>query len=362
MAILEIKNLSKSYKANQVLKDTSITVNDGEMVALLGPSGSGKTTILRIVAGFIEANGGDVCIDGESILNLEAHKRNIGVVFQNYALFPHMTVRQNVEFGLKMHKVPAEERNARVEEALKVVDMLPYAKRYPNQLSGGQQQRVAIARVVAIRAKLMLLDEPLSKLDAKLRRQVRVEIKELQRKLKITTVIVTHDQEEAMTLGDRIAILNEGRIQQIGTPMDLYEHPVNQFVAGFLGTPSINFFEMEIAKGECAIAGLRVSGDMMTGQMKKLKDGKYFIGVRPEQMNISRKEKEFTMPVKVSLVENLGAETLIYFMLDGKQYCSRVYRTVRYDVGSEIALAVDLENCVFFDAQTGENVTIQNRP
>lgn len=359
MATLEIKNLSKAYKSNQVLKDTNITVNDGEMVALLGPSGSGKTTILRIVAGFIEANGGNVCIDGESILDLEAHKRNIGVVFQNYALFPHMTVWQNVEFGLKMRKLPAEERKARVEEALNVVDMLPYAKRYPNQLSGGQQQRVAIARVVAIRAKLMLLDEPLSNLDAKLRRQVRVEIKELQRKLKITTVIVTHDQEEAMTLGDRIAILNEGRIQQIGTPMDLYERPANQFVAGFLGTPSINFFEMEIRDEKCSIAGFDVFSDVLTERMKSLKNGKYFVGVRPEQMNIHQGDKKFIMPVKVSLIENLGAETLIYFMLNKKQYCSRVSRTVRYDVGTEIALAVDLENCVFFDAQTGENVDIQ---
>ena len=359
MATLEIKNLSKASKSNQVLKDTNITVNDGEMVALLGPSGSGKTTILRIVAGFIEANGGNVCIDGESILDLEAHKRNIGVVFQNYALFPHMTVWQNVEFGLKMRKLPAEERKARVEEALNVVDMLPYAKRYPNQLSGGQQQRVAIARVVAIRAKLMLLDEPLSNLDAKLRRQVRVEIKELQRKLKITTVIVTHDQEEAMTLGDRIAILNEGRIQQIGTPMDLYERPANQFVAGFLGTPSINFFEMEIRDEKCSIAGFDVFSDVLTERMKSLKNGKYFVGVRPEQMNIHQGDKKFIMPVKVSLIENLGAETLIYFMLNKKQYCSRVSRTVRYDVGTEIALAVDLENCVFFDAQTGENVDIQ---
>ena len=359
MATLEIKNLSKAYKSNQVLKDTNITVNDGEMVALLGPSGSGKTTILRIVAGFIEANGGNVCIDGESILDLEAHKRNIGVVFQNYALFPHMTVWQNVEFGLKMRKLPAEERKARVEEALNVVDMLPYAKRYPNQLSGGQQQRVAIARVVAIRAKLMLLDEPLSNLDAKLRRQVRVEIKELQRKLKITTVIVTHDQEEAMTLGDRIAILNEGRIQQIGTPMDLYERPANQFVAGFLGTPSINFFEMEIRDEKCSIAGFDVFSDVLTERMKSLKNGKYFVGVRPEQMNIHQGDKKFIMPVKVSLIENLGVETLIYFMLNKKQYCSRVSRTVRYDVGTEIALAVDLENCVFFDAQTGENVDIQ---
>ena len=349
--MLEITNLSKSYKKNQVLKDTNITVNDGEMVALLGPSGSGKTTILRIVAGFIESNGGDVKIDGKSILNQEAYKRNIGVVFQNYALFPHMTVKQNVEFGLKMHKVPAEERKSRVEEALKVVDMLPYANRYPNQLSGGQQQRVAIARVVAIRAKLMLLDEPLSNLDAKLRRQVRVEIKELQRKLKITTVIVTHDQEEAMTLGDRIAILNEGRIQQIGSPMELYEKPANQFVAGFLGTPSINFMNMEIQNGKCFIEGSAVEDKYKTTAMKKLSDGKYTVGIRPEHISVIEKEAEhFLAEAPVTLVENLGSETLVYFHINEKKYCSKMARTIRMEPGKKVQLSLELEHATLFDA------------
>ena len=349
--MLEITNLSKSYKKNQVLKDTNITVNDGEMVALLGPSGSGKTTILRIVAGFIESNGGDVKIDGKSILNQEAYKRNIGVVFQNYALFPHMTVKQNVEFGLKMHKVPVEERKSRVEEALKVVDMLPYANRYPNQLSGGQQQRVAIARVVAIRAKLMLLDEPLSNLDAKLRRQVRVEIKELQRKLKITTVIVTHDQEEAMTLGDRIAILNEGRIQQIGSPMELYEKPANQFVAGFLGTPSINFMNMEIQNGKCFIEGSTVEDKYKTTAMKKLSDGKYTVGIRPEHILVIEKEAEhFLVEAPVTLVENLGSETLVYFHINEKKYCSKMARTIRMEPGKKVQLSLELEHATLFDA------------
>ncbi len=356
--MLEISNLSKSYKTNQVLKDTNIVVNDGEMVALLGPSGSGKTTILRIIAGFIEANGGEVKIDGQSILDLEAHKRNIGVVFQNYALFPHMTVYQNVEFGLKMRKVPKEERGSRVEEALKVVDMLPYAHRYPSQLSGGQQQRVAIARVVAIRAKLMLLDEPLSNLDAKLRRQVRVEIKELQRKLKITTIIVTHDQEEAMTLGDRIAILNEGYIQQIGTPMDLYEQPANLFVAGFLGTPSINTYDMEWVDGRWMIEGIPVEESCMTEKMKKLSPGKYALGIRPEHIRIAEEEdkKIFRVNAPVSLVENLGAETLIYYNLNNKKYCSKMAHTIRIKTGSEIKLAMELQHAVIFDSKTGKRI------
>lgn len=354
--MLEITNLSKSYKTNQVLKNTNIVVNDGEMVALLGPSGSGKTTILRIVAGFIEANDGDVRIDGESILDLEAYKRNIGVVFQNYALFPHMTVRQNVEFGLKMKKIPPQERAVRVEEALKVVDMLTYAERYPNQLSGGQQQRVAIARVVAIRAKLMLLDEPLSNLDAKLRRQVRVEIKELQRKLKITTVIVTHDQEEAMTLGDRIAILNDGCIQQIGTPMELYEKPSNQFVAGFLGTPSINFFEIEKKNGRCSIEGITVPDSCMSDIMKKMPEGEYVLGLRPEHIQLSEHaDGAFCIKVNASLVENLGSETLIYFQISGKKYCSKVSHTIRLEPGEEMMIAMDINHSVVFD-KAGKNI------
>lgn len=354
--MLEIINLSKSYKNNRVLRNTNITVNDGEMVALLGPSGSGKTTILRIVAGFIEANGGDIKIDGTSILGLDAYKRNIGVVFQNYALFPHMTVRQNVEFGLKMHKVPEAERTARVEEALNIVDMLPYASRYPNQLSGGQQQRVAIARVVAIRAKVMLLDEPLSNLDAKLRRQVRVEIKELQRKLKITTVIVTHDQEEAMTLGDRIAILNEGIIQQIGTPMELYDKPVNKFVAGFLGTPSINFFDMHVSEDN-----ITMEGEALRTEVKEefctIPAGNYLLGIRPEYLRLAGNENSgLALKANVSLVEHLGSETLVYFDLDGQRFCSKLPRTTGIHIGDKINLSADLNNCMIFDTITGNLV------
>lgn len=346
--MLEIRDLHKSYKDNEVLKGANITVNDGEMVALLGPSGSGKTTILRIIAGFIEANGGDVLIDGKSILGLDSYKRNIGVVFQNYALFPHMNVYKNVEFGLKMHKVPKQERKKRVEEALEVVDLKGYEDRLPSQMSGGQQQRVAIARVIAIQANVMLLDEPLSNLDAKLRRQVRVDIKELQRKLHITTIIVTHDQEEAMTLGDRIAILDEGVIQQIGTPMELYDHPVNTFVAGFLGTPSINFFEMKVEKGKVSVQGQE---EEKLSEKLNLPDGTYQIGVRSENMSILSDEATFDAVVEgdISLVENLGAETLVYFLNGEKQYCCKVPRTVMYDQHTKVKIGFDKDDMHIFD-------------
>ena len=235
--MLEIINLSKAYKANQVLKDTNITVNDGEMVALLGPSGSGKTTILRIVAGFIEANGGDVRIDGESILNYEAHKRNIGVVFQNYALFPHMTVQQNVEFGLKMHKVPAAERKVRVEEALKVVDMLDYAGRYPNQLSGGQQQRVAIARAIATDPEIIYFDEPTSALDPELTGEVLAVTRQLADE-GMTMLVVTHEMGFAKNVSNKVVFMEHGIVVEANGSRDFFEHPRQERTKEFLQTIS----------------------------------------------------------------------------------------------------------------------------
>jgi len=355
--MLELKNISKSYKSNQVLKDVNLTVNDGEMIALLGPSGSGKTTILRLIAGFLDGNDGEILLDGKNINTIPAHLRNIGVVFQDYALFPHMTVEQNVEFGLKMHKVPQEERKARVKEALSVVGLQEYGARFPKQLSGGQQQRVAIARVVAIRAKVMLLDEPLSNLDAKLRRQVRVELKELQRKLNITTVIVTHDQEEAMTMGDRIAILNDGHIQQLGKPMELYRQPANKFVAGFLGTPSINFFDLHRCGPATGIQNVAVSAPAQLGHLSSLPDGHYDLGVRPEDMvYLKQPDDAFCLPADVTLVEHLGAETLIYFSSNAKAFCCRTELSLSVEQGQKAWFHLNFARASIFDSESGKCV------
>ena len=247
---VECKNIALAYGigkgATQVLKDISLTIEPGEFFALLGPSGSGKSTLLRLIAGFNFAQAGQITVDGSDITRIPPWQRNIGMVFQNYALWPHMTVEQNVAFGLEERKLPRAEITRKVQDVLALVGLADFAKRRPNQLSGGQQQRVALARTLAVEPKLLLLDEPLSNLDAKLRVQMRQELKSLQRRLGITTIFVTHDQEEALTTCDRIAVMDQGVIQQIGTPIELFDAPANRFVANFVGT--INFIEGEIER------------------------------------------------------------------------------------------------------------------
>ena len=235
MARLDIEHLVKRYGDFHAVRDVSLSIADGEFLVLLGPSGCGKTTTLRMVAGFIEPTAGRVLLGGQDVTLLPPWKRNAGMVFQSYALFPHLTVAQNVAFGLEMRKLPRADIETRVEEVLALVRLGGYGGRLPRQLSGGQQQRVALARALAIRPDVLLLDEPLSNLDAKLRQEVRVEIRELQRKLGLTTVMVTHDQEEALTMADRLVVMNEGEVRQVGSQRDLYERPADRFVAGFVG-------------------------------------------------------------------------------------------------------------------------------
>lgn len=241
---VECRNIALAYGSTQVLKNISLTIEPGEFFALLGPSGSGKSTLLRLIAGFNFAQSGQLTVDGTDITSVPPWERNIGMVFQNYALWPHMTVEKNVAFGLEERRLPRPEINRKVQDILALVGLSEYARRRPSQLSGGQQQRVALARTLAVEPKLLLLDEPLSNLDAKLRVQMRQELKSLQRRLGITTIFVTHDQEEALTTCDRIAVMDQGVIQQIGTPMELYDAPANRFVANFVGT--INFIEGDV--------------------------------------------------------------------------------------------------------------------
>ena len=254
---VECRNIAVSYGITPVLKDISLTIEPGEFFALLGPSGSGKSTLLRLIAGFTDSQAGNLLVDGNDLGRIPPWERNIGLVFQNYALWPHMTVERNVAFGLEERRLPREQINAKVRAALDLVGLREYATRRPNQLSGGQQQRVALARTLAIEPRVLLLDEPLSNLDAKLRVQMRQELKSLQRRLGITTMLVTHDQEEALTTCDRIAVMDQGVIQQIGTPEQLYDQPVNCFVANFVGTT--NLFEGNIEPGADGSAAQFVS-------------------------------------------------------------------------------------------------------
>ena len=245
--IINIKNINVSYGKNHVLKNVNIDIREKDFFTFLGPSGCGKTTLLRLIAGFEQSQSGELFIAGKEVSKLNPWERDVGLVFQNYALWPHMTVFKNISFGLEEKKVPKNEINDRVDEVLELVGMQELKHRYPYQLSGGQQQRVALARTIVVRPKVLLLDEPLSNLDAKLRNQMRIELLELHNKLQITTIFVTHDQEEANSISDNIAIFNEGIIQQVGAPIDLYNNPENLFVANFLGT--INVFNGELQNG-----------------------------------------------------------------------------------------------------------------
>ena len=288
---LECKNIALAYGkgdgSTQVLKDITLTIAPGEFFALLGPSGSGKSTLLRLIAGFIFAQRGQITVDGSDITRLPPWQRNIGMVFQNYALWPHLTVEKNVAFGLEERKLPRAEITRRVKDVLALVGLNEFAQRRPNQLSGGQQQRVALARTLAVEPRLLLLDEPLSNLDAKLRVQMREELKSLQRRLGITTIFVTHDQEEALSTCDRIAVMDQGVIQQIGTPMELYDAPVNRFVANFVGT--INFIEgkIEHVAGGAAFSSTLLGTIMLPAFAAGDTSAKVALAVRPHTISIA---------------------------------------------------------------------------
>jgi len=278
MARLVIDRLSKRYGENSVVKDLSLDIPQGEFLVLLGPSGCGKTTTLRMVAGFIEPSAGSIALGGRDVTALPPWRRNTGLVFQSYALFPHLTVEENVAFGLEMRKMPAAEMRPRVEEALRLVRLDGFGTRLPRQLSGGQQQRVALARALAFRPDVLLLDEPLSNLDAKLRQEVRVEIRELQQKLGLTTVMVTHDQDEALSMADRLVVMAQGEVQQVGSQRDLYERPAGRFVASFVGRS--NFLEGVMGEeGAFTTAGgLRI---VLAGAAA----GKATLALRPEAVS-----------------------------------------------------------------------------
>ena len=280
--IINIKNINVSYGKNHVLKNVNIDIREKDFFTFLGPSGCGKTTLLRLIAGFEQSQSGELFIAGKEVSKLNPWERDVGLVFQNYALWPHMTVFKNISFGLEEKKVPKNEINDRVDEVLELVGMQELKHRYPYQLSGGQQQRVALARTIVVRPKVLLLDEPLSNLDAKLRNQMRIELLELHNKLQITTIFVTHDQEEANSISDNIAIFNEGIIQQVGAPIDLYNNPENLFVANFLGT--INVLNGEIQNGS-----FKSAKNFELKNVKSENKMKCSLLIRPQNISFTRR-------------------------------------------------------------------------
>ena len=298
--IINIKNINVSYGKNHVLKNVNIDIKKKDFFTFLGPSGCGKTTLLRLIAGFEQSQSGELFIDGKEVSKLNPWERDVGLVFQNYALWPHLSVAKNISFGLEEKKIPKNEINDRVDEVLELVGMQDLKQRYPYQLSGGQQQRVALARTIVVRPKVLLLDEPLSNLDAKLRNQMRIELLELHNKLQITTIFVTHDQEEANSISDNIAIFNEGIIQQVGAPIDLYNNPENLFVANFLGT--INVLNGEIQNGS-----FKSAKNFELKNIKSENKMKCSLLIRPQNISfIRRSDSDQAFKGKIEGKEFLG--------------------------------------------------------
>ena len=319
MASISCRHVKKVYPGNvTAVPDFNLEIADKEFIVFVGPSGCGKSTTLRMIAGLEEISGGEMYIGDRLINDVPPKDRDIAMVFQNYALYPHMSVRENMGFALKIAGTPKEEINKRVEEAAKILDLEPYLDRKPKALSGGQRQRVAMGRAIVRKPQVFLMDEPLSNLDAKLRVQTRTQIASLQRELGVTTVYVTHDQTEAMTMGDRIAVLAGGLLQQCGTPQEMYERPANEFVAGFIGSPAMNLGTFTV-EGEWAKLGpARVPvSEAARAAMTAEDGGKIKIGFRPEGLEVVSEDTENTIPIEVEFVEELGSDAYIYGHLAG---------------------------------------------
>ncbi|MGB6007649.1 ABC transporter ATP-binding protein [Castellaniella sp.] len=341
MATLSIRSLSKSYGAARVVDDISLDIADSEFIALLGPSGCGKTTLLRMIAGFVPVTGGQILIDGRDVTHTPPHLRNTGMVFQSYALFPHMTVAENVAFGLKMRGVSKEESLKRSADALSLVQLQEYAKRYPRELSGGQQQRVAIARVLVIRPDAFLLDEPLSNLDAKLRQSVGLEIRALQRKLGLTTVFVTHDQNEALGLADRLVLMNGGKVVQSGSAIDLYNNPADSFVANFLGRANLLAGSVSASGSFTTDDGLVVACDT-----KKFAPGSQAtLCVRPENIHLgpAAAEQPNTVLGRVAMATYLGSVTEVEVRIPRSETSLTIHIQNRKDDARPVLPEVDQE-------------------
>ena len=369
MASIEIKNLEKVYPGadKPTIKNANLEIQDKEFIVLVGPSGCGKSTLLRMIAGLEEITSGELSIDTERMNELSPKDRDIAMVFQNYALYPHMTVFENMAFGLKLKKTPKKVIKEKVEHAAQILDITHLLDRRPKDMSGGQRQRVAIGRAIVRDPKVFLFDEPLSNLDAKLRVQMRAEIKKLHKTLDATIVYVTHDQIEAMTMGDRIVVLKDGIVQQFDTPMNLFNNPQNKFVAGFIGSPSMNFIPGEIAdQGELVFQSKDLKfgvPDDLTAGLKPYAGKEVIFGFRPEYVydKTIEKNKRLSqdMEIQISALEPIGSETFVYFHFTGNPehtFCFRSDSQIHYTLGDKITIGVDIDRLRFFDANSEQRI------
>jgi multiple sugar transport system ATP-binding protein len=360
MASVTFDHLTKAYTDDVIaVNDLDLLIKDGEFLVLVGPSGCGKTTALRCLAGLEEITAGQIKIDDRVVNRVPSKDRNIAMVFQSYALYPHMTVYNNLAFGLKLLKTPKQEIKRRVNEAAKILDLERFLDRKPKALSGGQRQRVALGRAIVREPAAFLMDEPLSNLDAKLRVQTRAEILRLQQRLDTTTVYVTHDQVEAMTMGDRIAVMSEGVLQQVGTPPELYKRPVNKFVAAFIGSPAMNFANVHADQGK-----LKMGSNLLhlTGSRAKVAQERHGrqleIGFRPEDLEIANGTGDGAVrfPAKVDVVEYLGNQELLHAEVDGNEILALVASDRNVQVGDNVEFTIPSDKLHLFDPETQESL------
>ncbi|HDL19040.1 MAG TPA: sn-glycerol-3-phosphate ABC transporter ATP-binding protein UgpC [Bacteroidetes bacterium] len=365
MAEVVLKKVSKLFDKNIVAVDSvNVTVKDKEFIVLVGPSGCGKSTTLRMIAGLEEISAGEIYIDGRLVNDVPPKDRDIAMVFQNYALYPHMTIYDNMAFGLKLRKYPKDKIRQRVEETAEILSITGLLKRKPKVLSGGQRQRVAVGRAIVRRPKVFLFDEPLSNLDAKLRVQMRAEISKLHQQLKSTMIYVTHDQVEAMTMGDRIVVMKDGKVHQLDTPLNLYHHPVNKFVAGFIGSPAMNFLTCRVAKnGKFKLMDGKIEIPVPEKYQEKISvyvGKQVFLGIRPEDIYLP--EKAFGVTEKLSLrnevevVEPMGNEVYIYLKTGAHNIIARLTADSLPKSGSQIDLIFDLSKMHLFDSDTENRI------
>ncbi|MFE8703513.1 ABC transporter ATP-binding protein [Cytobacillus sp. FJAT-54145] len=358
MAELKLEHIYKIYdKKVTAVEDFNLHIQDREFIVFVGPSGCGKSTTLRMIAGLEEISKGDFYIDGTRVNDVAPKDRDIAMVFQNYALYPHMNVYDNMAFGLKLRKFKKDEIDRRVREAAKILGLEEYLTRKPKALSGGQRQRVALGRAIVRDAKVFLMDEPLSNLDAKLRVQMRAEIIKLHQRLNTTTIYVTHDQTEAMTMATRIVVMKDGVIQQVGTPKEVYDKPDNVFVGGFIGAPAMNFINGKLGDGVFQTGDIKVK--VPEGKMKVLKDylnKDIILGIRPEDIHdeplFLESSPDTKVTVKIDVAELMGAETILYTALNNQNLIARIDSRSDIKNGEQLDLAFDMNKCHFFDAQT----------
>jgi multiple sugar transport system ATP-binding protein len=352
MAQVAISNVAKAFGTVKVLHDVSVDIADGQFVVLVGPSGCGKSTLLRMVAGLETVSGGTIAIGDRIVNHLPPAKRDIAMVFQNYALYPHKTVEQNMAFALKLRKTDPAVVAERVKRAADILDLNPYLKRYPRQLSGGQRQRVAMGRAIVRNPQVFLFDEPLSNLDAKLRVQMRTEIKELHQRLKTTTIYVTHDQIEAMTMADKIVVMRDGRIEQVGAPLELFDRPANLFVAGFIGSPSMNLLKGVVRRGDKPV--VEIAGTPFPiAASSKVENGRNVVyGVRPEHLEIHPDG----VPAKISVVEPTGSETLVFLRFGEGELVALFRERHDFKPGDTLHLKPRLDQVHLFDAETDSRI------